>query len=111
MSTLAFVTTADFEAQVMNFNGVVLVDFYADWCGPCKRLTPELEALALEYAENSQVKIVKLDTEEAPELVEKFQISGIPNVIVFKNGVQVEQMVGLRPRADYKTVIDAQLVA
>jgi thioredoxin 1 len=95
----------NFQAEVINFQGIVLVDFYADWCGPCKMLAPELEMLAEELKENSVIKIAKLNTESNPELAIKYKIMGIPNVIIFKDGQIIQQLVGLRRKNDYKTII------
>ena len=109
MSSIPHVTSEDFQAKILDFKGIVLVDFYADWCGPCKRLAPELEYLAEEYKDNTQVMFAKLDTEESPDLVDKYQISGIPNVIVFKDGQLNQQIIGLKPRIEYKTIIEKLL--
>ena len=95
----------NFQAEVLDFKGIVLVDFYADWCGPCRMLAPELEILAEELAENKVVKIAKLDTEQNMELAQKYDIQGIPNVIIFNKGKIAQQIVGLRRKDDYKKVI------
>ncbi len=110
MSQVKQLTNQNFETEVNKFNGIVLVDFYADWCGPCKMLAPELEKLANDLETNKVVKIAKLDTEKNPELAIKYRIQGIPNVIIFKNGEIVEQLVGLRRAEDYKQVILERLV-
>jgi thioredoxin 1 len=109
MSAILPVTTTNFQTEVLDFDGVVLVDFYADWCGPCKRLAPELEFLAQQYTSNNQVRIAKLDTEASPELAEKYEITSIPNVIAFKNGQLIKQVIGLRSKEIYQQIIDENI--
>ena len=82
----------------------VLVDFWAEWCGPCKRLGPTIDALATDYA--GKVTIGKLNVDENPNTAFKFQIRGIPAVLLFKDGQVVESVVGLAPKEDFKKVID-----
>jgi len=95
----------NFKTEVLDFNGLVLVDFWAAWCGPCKRLAPELEMIEEEMRANQSVKFAKLDVDANQELSEKYQIRGIPNVIIFKNGQPVQQIVGLNLRSVYKEAI------
>ncbi len=82
----------NFETEVLKAELPVLVDFFADWCGPCKRVAPIVEALADELS--GRAKVVKLNVEEAPETAEKYGVMSIPTFIVFKNGVAVNQHVG-----------------
>jgi len=105
MSLIKKVATAEFQLEVLDFSGVVLVDFYADWCGPCKILAPELAILSQELEENKDVKIVSVDTEASPELADNYQIRSIPNVIVFKNGNKLDEIIGLRDKEHYKRII------
>ncbi len=81
----------NFSEKVLNNEGVVLVDFYADWCGPCKMLAPIIDEVA---AENSDLTVGKVNVDEAPELAQRFGISSIPTLLVFKNGSLVSQNVG-----------------
>ncbi len=98
-----------------NFNEVVLaeknllvaVDFWAAWCGPCKRLAPILEKLAVKY--KGRVKFVKLNVDENKKMSAKYQISSIPNVKFFKNGLEVDEFVGLLPQAQIEKLIDKRL--
>lgn len=89
------VTDANFNETVKN-NKLVLVDFWAGWCGPCRALKPTIEELAKEYA--GKVLIGKLDVDENPKTAECFQVFSIPTLIVFKNGCEVDRLVGLCPR-------------
>ncbi len=86
------VTSTNFEAEVLNATQDVLVDFYADWCGPCKMLSPIVDEFAGEHPE---VKVVKLNVDNAPEIATKYGVMSIPTLIVFKNGQAVNQSIGL----------------
>jgi thioredoxin 1 len=96
MSTEPFhVTDSNFEQTVKN-NKLVLVDFWANWCGPCRALAPTITELATEYS--GKVLIAKLDVDENPQTAEKFQVFSIPTMIVFKDGQEAERLVGLCPK-------------
>jgi thioredoxin 1 len=96
MSTEPFhVTDSNFE-QTLKTNKVVLVDFWANWCGPCRALAPTIADLAKEYS--GKVLIGKLDVDENPQTAEKFQVFSIPTMIVFKDGQEADRLVGLCPR-------------
>jgi thioredoxin len=97
-------TDGNFETSVLKAGVPVLVDFWAEWCGPCKRLAPTIDALAAEYA--GKVTIGKLNVDDNPNTAFKFQIRGIPAVLLFKDGAVVESVVGLAPKEDFKKVID-----
>ncbi len=85
------VTDNNFEEEVLKASGPVVVDFWAEWCGPCKALSPLVDELA---AEKSNVKVVKVNIDEAPQTPSKYGIRGIPTVMVFKDGEVVDTRVG-----------------
>jgi thioredoxin 1 len=95
MSTLIEVTDGNFNTEVLGDSGTVLVDFWAPWCGPCRMQTPILEGLAKEL--NGNARIVKLNTDTNPGVARQFGISSIPTLILFREGKEVERMVGVQP--------------
>lgn len=95
-SNTSAVTDSSFENEVLKSNVPVLVDFWAEWCGPCRALTPKLEEIAGEMA--GQVRIVKLNVDENPGTPGKFGIRGIPAMLLFKGGQEVGQLVGNYPK-------------
>lgn len=88
-------------------NGVVLVDFWATWCGPCKMLAPTIEELATEY--KGRAVVGKVDVDENPDLAERFGIMSIPSVFVFVNGEVKEKLIGYRLKAQIAEVLDKYL--
>jgi thioredoxin 1 len=95
MSALPDVTTANFQTEVLGADKPVLVDFWASWCGPCKMLAPVVEKLSTQYTE--KVRFVKLNTDENPDIAGKFGISGIPCLILIKDGKEIDRFVGFDP--------------
>ena len=91
------VTNANFEEEVLNSDKTVLIDFYADWCGPCKMFAPVVEAVA---AENEDVKVVKVNVDNAQDLAIKYQVMSIPTTVVIKNGQEVNRVVGMVSKSD-----------
>jgi thioredoxin 1 len=103
------VTEQSFKNEVLDFDGVVLVDFWAEWCGPYKAISPVIEKLAEDYSSNNKVKIVKLDVDTNSGIQSQYQVFSIPTLKIFKNGEVAESLVGLRGEADIKAAIDALL--
>ena len=101
--TLQF-TDANFDEEVMKSDKPVLVDFWAEWCGPCKALTPVIDELARDYS--GKAKIGKVNTDENRQISVRFSISAIPTVMLFHNGAVVEKFVGLRGKKEFQTSID-----
>ncbi len=100
-------TDGNFEDSVLKSSAVVLVDFWAEWCGPCKRLAPTVDALAVEYA--GKVTVGKLNVDENPSVSFKYQVRGIPTLLLFKGGQVVESVVGLAQKDDLKKVLDKHI--
>lgn len=99
------ITQNDFNTEVEQFNGVVLADFYADWCGPCRMLSPMLDQLSNEN-QDEQVKFVKINVDQNQELAGKFGVMSIPTVVFFKNGQYVGEQVGVASQEFYKKALE-----
>ena len=104
MSVLNIVDGKDFSERILKTDKPVLVDFWAPWCGPCKMVAPELEAVASEYEDKAVV--VKVNVDEQQELANQYNVMGIPTLLLFKNGKEVDRLVGYRPRKDLMNAID-----
>lgn len=103
------VTTNSWEKEILQSQGLVMVDFWAVWCGPCRMIAPTVEELAKEYS--GKVKVAKLNTDENPDIATKYKIMGIPTIMFFKNGQRVDQVVGAVPKTQLKSKIDSLLSA
>jgi thioredoxin 1 len=102
---LKTLTDSNFDQEVRN--GVTLVDFWAEWCGPCRRIAPIVEQLAGEY--EGRATVAKLNVDENPNIPGRFMIRGIPTLLLFKNGQLAETLVGLAPKEDIARMIDKHL--
>jgi len=98
-------TDSNFDQEVKN--GVVLIDFWAEWCGPCRRLAPAVDALATEY--DGRATVAKMNVDENPNVPGRFMIRGIPTLLIFKNGELADQIVGLVPKEEIARKLDQQL--
>ena len=104
MKNVIELNETNFEPEVLKAAGPVLVDFYAPWCGPCKMLAPFLEQLAGEFT--GRVKFVKLNVDDAPELAGRYNITGVPTLMLFRGGKMVEQMIGLSAPRSLKATLE-----
>ncbi len=107
MSNAIEVTDTTFEQEVKKSEVPVLVDFWAPWCGPCRKLSPVIDEIAQEYGE--KVKVVKVNTDENIRIAQEYSISGIPSLLIFKNGEASERLVGLVQKNTLKTTIEKYL--
>jgi thioredoxin 1 len=109
MGTVLEITESNFEEEVLKSPVPVLVDFWAPWCGPCRNLAPIVEELSVDF--DGKVKVVKINTDENIPIAQKYRISSIPSLIVFKGGEPVEQMVGLHQKSNLATMLEKHLAA
>jgi len=101
------ITDETFEAEVMQSDVPVLIDFWAEWCMPCRMLAPTIEELAGEY--EGRLKVTKLNTEDARQTAAQYGIMSIPTVMIFKDGQVVSQLVGLQPKGKFVEELDRVL--
>lgn len=90
-----YINKNNYEEEVLKSDKVVLLDFFAEWCGPCKMIAPTLEEIA---AENEHIKVCKIDVDNDPDLARQFKVTSIPLLVVMKNGQIVNQALGARPK-------------
>lgn len=98
------INSENFDKEVISHDGITVVDFFANWCGPCRKMGPILEEVEQDL--NSKVKFAKINTDDNLEMAKKYQVSGLPTLMVFKNGEPVERMVGLMPKSSIITNIE-----
>ena len=96
------ITKENFKSEVLDAQGTVLVDFWADWCGPCRMLSPIVDQVAEQH---SEVKVGKIDIDAQPELANQFGVMSIPTLIVFRNGQKVNESVGLIPKENIEALL------
>ena len=96
------VTGANFEEEVLNSDKTVVIDFYADWCGPCKLYAPIVEEVA---SENQDIKVVKINVDEAQDIAMNYQVMSIPTTVIIKEGKEVNRAVGMISKADLLSMI------
>jgi thioredoxin 1 len=99
-------TDANFKTEAIEADKLVLVDFYADWCGPCKMMAPIIDELAGEY--DGIVKIGKLNVDDNPDTARQYRVMSIPTIIIFKNGEAIDTLVGVVAKKALKEKLDAQ---
>ena len=99
MADVLSVNEQNFQSEILEHKGVAVVDFSAEWCGPCRFITPIIENLQKQYADAADVKFAKLDVDEARKIALEYGIRAVPTLIVFKDGNEVERMLGVQPEA------------
>jgi len=104
---VAAVTDSDFQTQVLEADLPTVVDFWAEWCGPCRMVAPVVEELAAEY--QGKVRFARMNVDENPTTPAKYGIMSIPTLILFKNGEAVDKIIGARSKDDFKRWLDSKL--
>ena len=107
MSKPVSVDDSNFDQMVLQADRPVLVDFWADWCGPCRMVAPIVDELSEEY--DGRISFVKVDVDQNPKTASRYGIMSIPTLLIFKNGEPVSHLVGVRPKGELKENLDAAL--
>jgi thioredoxin 1 len=109
MASVQAVTDGEFQQEVLQSELPVLVDFWAEWCGPCHRVAPEVEAVGVELA--GRIRVLKLNVDDNPRTAERYQVRSIPTLILFSGGSEQARVVGAIPRSMIRSEIDPHLAA
>ncbi|MDQ6766421.1 MAG: thioredoxin [Candidatus Eremiobacteraeota bacterium] len=107
MSELTSVNQNNFQTEVLQATSPVLVDFWAPWCGPCRMVAPVVDKIAQTY--QGRLKVVKLNTDDSPSIAGKYEVSGIPALILFKSGEAVDRIVGYVPEKQLASMVEKHL--
>ncbi len=107
MSDMTSVDQNNFQTEVLQATGPVLVDFWAPWCGPCRMVAPVVDKIAQTY--QGRLKVVKLNTDDSPSIAGKYEVSGIPALILFKGGEPVDRIVGYVPEKQLSAMVEKHL--
>jgi len=100
-------TKDNFEQEVLNYDGVIMVDFWAPWCGPCRAVGPIIDELANEY--DGKVKVAKINIDDEGEVAAQFRVMSIPTIMLFKKGEVVERVVGARTKKEFAALMDKHI--
>jgi thioredoxin 1 len=107
MADVLDVTDQTFEEEVLKSDKPVVIDFWAEWCAPCRQIAPIIKELAAEHGD--QVKIVKMDIDSSPSTPGKYGVRAIPTILAFKDGQVVQQLQGARPKRDFESMVQSLL--